>query len=466
QVATIRHLAHHTSVPVPKIICFNSDNGDENDLFIATEKVQGVNLQSVYHEIPSLQKEAIVTKVARWILELYHLRFDKIGSLHLLPEDPSSAAVGPISTDVWNINGRARIEGIDRGPWPTAKDYFKACSQRELDCLKPFLTQEGSEEYKRTVEESRIQVEYSMELMDRIIDNCEGLDEDDPYFAPFAVNARAFELENIFVSEDDFSKIVLIEGWRNTTIRPLWHCAHLPSWLTISLYESDDTSDKKALENTFRKTVSSLDRSFLLGLDAGGTRQSLEEVCNYDALKYGYIVTPTLQSISMTLPKKLDIEGIREVLDPHTDVGRVARTMSVTQGSAWESMSMNIQFPPLSPSKRSPTSPSKSYPSQPVLNLTLPAGRSQTTKQGLMKTPEATGVDDVSGGPVNTSAEKDETPPGSTTKFTPSDQVDTDNQEENIRSSYAPADGDGRDGSRVQGSQVRMKVHRYTLVAD
>ncbi len=79
----------------------------------------------------------------------------------------------------------------------------------------------------------------------------------------------------------------------------------------------------------------------------------------------------------MTLPGNLDIEGIKEVLNPKTDVGRVARTMSVTQGSAWESMSMNIKLPPSTPTKSSPTSPSNVYPA------TLPAprpGKSQTRK--------------------------------------------------------------------------------------
>lgn len=388
EVATIRYLTHHTSIPLPNIICFNSGDRDEDYLFIASEKVSGVNLSSVYQDIPSLQKDALVTKIARWILDLYHLRFDKIGSLHL-STDQNTVTVGPISTDVWNIDGRARIEGIDRGPWSTARDYFKACAQRELDCLKPLLSQEASEGYKRTVEENSAQVEYSMWLMMRIIGDCEGLDDDDPSFAPFAMDSRAFEPETIFVSREDFSKILLVDGWRNTTIRPLWHCAHLPSWLKSSLYEADDASDKRSLEKVFRKTVSGLDRNFALGLEAGGTRQSLEEVCSYDALKDGYIVTPTLQSISMTLPGNLDIESIKEVLNPKTDVGRVARTMSVTQGSAWESMSMNIKLPPWTPTKNSPTSPSNVYPP------TLPnprSGKPQTGEPRQIKESDTRGV--------------------------------------------------------------------------
>ena len=39
QVATIRYLAHHTSIPLPNIICFNSKDTDEDYLFIASEKV-------------------------------------------------------------------------------------------------------------------------------------------------------------------------------------------------------------------------------------------------------------------------------------------------------------------------------------------------------------------------------------------------------------------------------------------
>lgn len=176
-----------------------------------------------------MQKDALVTKIARWILDLYHLRFDKIGSLHL-STDQNTVTVGPISTDVWNIDGRARIEDIDRGPWSTARDYFKACAQRELDCLKPLLTQEASEGYKRTVEENRAQVEYSMWLMTRIIGDCEGLDDDDPSFAPFAVDSRAFEPETIFVSREDFSKIV---------------SRHYPSYLVVLLVSHHPSASRR-----------------------------------------------------------------------------------------------------------------------------------------------------------------------------------------------------------------------------
>ena len=93
----------------------------------------------------------------------------------------------------------------------------------------------------------------------------------------------------------------------------------------------------------------------------------------------------------MTLPGNLDIESIKEVLNPKTDVGRVARTMSVTQGSAWESMSMNIKLPPWIPAKNSPTSPSNAYPP------TLPTPKSGKAQTGEPRQIKESDAEDVSG---------------------------------------------------------------------
>jgi hypothetical protein len=167
----------------------------------------GISLQSIYKETPMAVKEVIAAQVARWAIELFNLRFDSIGSLR---EVGGSAGfeVGPISTDIFNVDGRAKLAMLDRGPWKTVKEYFLACAQRELDCLRVLFTQDASEQYKKILEENQVRVERSMSLLIDIVNKCQGLDDDDSEFAPFALDTQAFEPESIYVSPGDPSKIV------------------------------------------------------------------------------------------------------------------------------------------------------------------------------------------------------------------------------------------------------------------
>ncbi|RPD65621.1 hypothetical protein L226DRAFT_530838 [Lentinus tigrinus ALCF2SS1-7] len=50
----------------------------------------------------------------------------------------------------------------------------------------------------------------------------------------FSIDCHDLNLENVFVDENDNSKITCIIDWESTTTRPLWHCAHVPSFLQSS----------------------------------------------------------------------------------------------------------------------------------------------------------------------------------------------------------------------------------------
>ncbi|KAH9935830.1 hypothetical protein B0H21DRAFT_73218 [Amylocystis lapponica] len=52
--------------------------------------------------------------------------------------------------------------------------------------------------------------------------------------AEFALDCHDLSLENVFVDEHDRSKITCIIDWESTTTRPLWACAHVPTFLQSS----------------------------------------------------------------------------------------------------------------------------------------------------------------------------------------------------------------------------------------
>ncbi|PIL27600.1 hypothetical protein GSI_10751 [Ganoderma sinense ZZ0214-1] len=67
----------------------------------------------------------------------------------------------------------------------------------------------------------------------------------------FSIDCHDLNLENVFVDENDNSKITCIIDWESTTTRPLWACAHVPSFLQNSPFTA----------KLFRATVEKLARN-------------------------------------------------------------------------------------------------------------------------------------------------------------------------------------------------------------
>lgn len=97
---------------------------------------------------------------------------------------------------------------------------------------------------------------------------------------------------------------------------------------------------------------------FLGAVDGDDTRCALHDLCDYDAFKDGFLLNPTLQSMSVlqisrinsqsdpivfrsaTLPGEEDVAGLSAILDPNTVTGRVARISLLTSGSAGDTLSL------------------------------------------------------------------------------------------------------------------------------
>ncbi|KAI0287109.1 hypothetical protein BC826DRAFT_73329 [Russula brevipes] len=81
---------------------------------------------------------------------------------------------------------------------------------------------------EQNVREEMSRWKRMMERLIALIENPSGKPEQ------FALDLHDLSLENIFVDSKDHSKITCIIDWESTTIRPLWQCAHLPTFLQAS----------------------------------------------------------------------------------------------------------------------------------------------------------------------------------------------------------------------------------------
>ncbi|KDQ57328.1 hypothetical protein JAAARDRAFT_35953 [Jaapia argillacea MUCL 33604] len=331
EVATINYIKAGTSLPVPTIIAFDTSSTNGVGPYIITEKIIGVNLESMFSKLTPFQRHAVVAQIAEWMIELSHHRFEAIGGL--VCQD-STYYVGPATGAAFFVDGRANLP-LDRGPFTTARAYYQACAQRELDCSRVFLSQDTSLEYQRHLEDSRVQVERSVSLMLELISRCPDLDEDPPSPAPFGIDLHSVKLKDLFVTAENPSRIICVDGWQGVATGPLWRCARLPRWLRPSISD-EHIQEQSASSFIFKQKVQEMegsDSSFLRALDNEDTRHALDDISGYDAFKDGFLLLPTLESMLATLPGEEDVDGLSAMLDPATLVGRVARINLVTRGS-------------------------------------------------------------------------------------------------------------------------------------
>lgn len=158
------------------------------------------------------------------MVELSHHTFPSIGSLLLERTNPPADSpidatatvtasaqtppLGPLTLPSFYTQGRSSLLSLSRGPFPTARSYFQACAQRELDSARALFTQGASEEYLRDLEEGQLLVERSVGLIGELIKRCEGLDEDDRELGAFVLDWHEVGLKSLWVDEVDREKIV------------------------------------------------------------------------------------------------------------------------------------------------------------------------------------------------------------------------------------------------------------------
>ncbi|KAL6303218.1 hypothetical protein BKA93DRAFT_788604 [Sparassis latifolia] len=346
EVATMKYLREHTSIPVPTV--YDYDANPYNRLggeYILMSKAKGIQLGKVFHSMGHNELIALMENLASLVIPLFAYRFPRIGSLYegsgpAGPGGGSSMSPTPTATSPtrpclvgagnfhlgpiisWPFFGSNRGEllhpqEVNRGPWDSTHAYLLACAEREINGV--ILENEGKvaphrlhldpdeilasrhhqvkglpgdesdqsdewdwdesegewdgpgdtmyRDYRRmqrstflvahlTEREDRVREEMSrfVHMMERlgVVAHEEG---DGGGGEEFSLDCHDLSLENVFVDENDHSKITCVIDWESTTTRPLWACAHVPTFMQSSPFTAKffrATVEKMA---TQRRTV-------------------------------------------------------------------------------------------------------------------------------------------------------------------------------------------------------------------
>jgi len=228
EVATLSYVREHTSLPVPRIIAYNSTT--ENELgfeWILMEKIPGVSLKSVWHKMGMEVKERETRLVARYVQQLYdRCSFDVIGNLYFredlldgtvrtVPTTDDRFVIGPIVTAFMFAGGRKLRLLRNLGPYSDDGEYMAALTDAEVEDMK-FLQSPEARAYDDFDEDVAKDAPVIVEALRDLQEFRATLFPSQP---PSALSHHDLTLSNILVDPATF-EVTGIVDWECTGTRP------------------------------------------------------------------------------------------------------------------------------------------------------------------------------------------------------------------------------------------------------
>lgn len=141
EVRWMQFLGSHTNIPIPKVHAYGSAAKGLPHMgpFILMEWMEGENLYEYLISRPKDMKlDDIFTQVAGFLLELYQLRFDKIGSISKDTQGQWSVTNRPLTWDMHQMF--CDIPNLPIGEWPTgplqsSREYFNFVDRHQRNLL-------------------------------------------------------------------------------------------------------------------------------------------------------------------------------------------------------------------------------------------------------------------------------------------------------------------------------------------
>ncbi|KAK2767010.1 hypothetical protein FQN54_006327 [Arachnomyces sp. PD_36] len=234
EVATLDFVHSHTSIPVPKVLEWNSDPTNPVGVeYILLERIPGVQLTTKWGTMKSLEKMAILERIVDMEVEISKLQFPAYGSLYFQDSisdsslripvstaagDSSKYCVGPPCNRAWSHAAIPGATSKSRGPWSSLEDFTVASVDRMG--TSPEL-KDHSAEYKNIFES------YS-KLMQSIVHHPDVIASSRPVLWHNQLHDG-----HLLVSPDDPTNLHGFVGWNYSTIAPMFLQSKFPTLLNM-----------------------------------------------------------------------------------------------------------------------------------------------------------------------------------------------------------------------------------------
>jgi aminoglycoside phosphotransferase (APT) family kinase protein len=250
EVATLQFVRKHTSIPVPRVIAFDSSADNELGFeWILMTKLPGVALKSLW-EFPELAWDSRVqlTKtLAGYVKQLTSFKFSLMGNLypssrpefervawlkHLSSEtrfvplpDDAEFAIGPVATIPFFYGDRLRLQDC-RGPFETSSSYLTSLLHLHISSTTNRKTAVGTNEKHNDEDDVISEFEDAISAYESLLSVLS------IFFPPEASSdAETFSLFHDDISPDNIlvdpttHRITGIVDWECVSLQPRWEVA-------------------------------------------------------------------------------------------------------------------------------------------------------------------------------------------------------------------------------------------------
>ncbi|KAG9512399.1 hypothetical protein KCU85_g9805, partial [Aureobasidium melanogenum] len=242
EVATIAYIKSKTSIPVPDIVywCDTSSNPIGTE-YILMKPVPGVQLHGRWETMTSSEHLSCIESISEMMAQLTELEFPAYGSLyfsdapiagHLKRDFANGFCVGPhCGSTYWNCApGEASIyrQNDDQGPWPDLSSYCKGLVASARSRI-PESAPEDQLPYQGSIQEHARFVTECETVLYELIEKPQVKGVAKPTLLHVDLHKR-----NIFVSDNEPTKITGIIDWQSTSIEPAFIYANeTPDFATL-----------------------------------------------------------------------------------------------------------------------------------------------------------------------------------------------------------------------------------------
>ncbi|KAF1943980.1 kinase subdomain-containing protein [Clathrospora elynae] len=259
EVATMAYTRAHTSVPVPRVLDLNDDPTNPTGTeYIIMEHASGVQLHEKWNTMNTLQQMLCVKSAAILVKEMAKLQFPAYGSLYFAdaPINPSlkldlsnGLCIGPhCATKNWCLRKS------NRGPWTDVLSYCSGLIDTGFSRIPSTAPADGTSS-SRIIKDHLHLLEVSEQVFKEVIKS------------PVIQNVSAtmllhpeFHKRNIFVSDDDTTRLTAVIDWQSTGVEPVFSFANetpdmvADRTIDMPLFEDEpDTSPSQAQSSHDKK---------------------------------------------------------------------------------------------------------------------------------------------------------------------------------------------------------------------
>lgn len=277
EVAVLQFLRTHTKFPVPKVFAWNSDASNPVGAeYIIMEKASGVQLFHKWSNMNDFQRFKLVQGITKLEGEIAAVCFPANGSLYFRKSltqdepcimlshdvDPSEEyCIGPSCERNWYTLApeveKSLIPQLNRGPWSNMSSFGVAIVEREVARIKhQDLTKTSMPGLPYVSIEEQLAV---LEMARKVMSMLDTGTVVDSFSKPMLYHTD-LHLGNMFVSEEDPTKLMSVIDWQSVSVSPMLIQSRFPIFLDVDEtyilgspmpelppdYETMDAGDKEA----------------------------------------------------------------------------------------------------------------------------------------------------------------------------------------------------------------------------